>query len=75
MLSNLASTTIMHWNKFGKCFQHEVPDLHVNIALAKAGVAGTCSQDGFTKEDSEQTFKLPEFGNVTFSVWEEPSAL
>ena len=74
-MQNLASTTTMHWTKFGKCFQTQVGDLHIEAALNKAGIAGSCTMDGFTKEDGERTVKLPEFGDVTFSVWDQGSAL
>ena len=74
-LQNLAATTTMHWTKFGKCFETQVADLHVESALNKAGVAGSCTMDGFTKEDGQKTVTLPEFGAVTFSVWEQASGL
>merc|ERR1719263_863226 len=65
----------MHWVKHGKCFQTEVPDLHVDLALTHAGVAGSCTMDGFTKEDGEKKVKIPDVGEVTFSMWEQDGEL
>ena len=65
----------MHWVKDNKCYQTEVPDLRVELALDHAGVAGSCFMDGFTQKDGEKTANIAPFGNVDFTIWEQASDL
>ena len=60
----------------GKCYQQIGSDAYAKNTLAAGiGSLGTCAQDGFTKEVSEQTVYDSKYGNVTFSVWVKPSLL
>ena len=71
-LQNMAtatSVTPVHWVKAGLCFELDVPDGKMAMALAAAGAAGKCSMVGYTQYDYLKKATIPIEGTVDFGVW------
>lgn len=61
-------TAPIHWINGEECFELDVPEGKIQTALLAKGVAGACTDIGFTVGEFTQTVNIPSEGNVTFKV-------